>query len=45
MTEKFVSFMALGEWEEFQQSALEVSQRDTSNILAIKALAFYEIVR
>ena len=37
--------MALGEWEEFQQAALEVSQRDTSNIQAIKALAFYEIVR
>lgn len=37
--------MSLGEWEEFHQAALEVSQRDSSNIPAVKALAFYEIAR
>lgn len=37
--------MALGEWEEFQQAALEVSQRDQSNIKAITALTFYELAR
>lgn len=37
--------MSVGEWEEFQQAALEVSQRDSSNIKAIIALTFYEIAR
>ena len=45
MTEKMTSLMALGEWEEFQQAALEVSQRDHSNIKAITGLTFYEIAR
>jgi hypothetical protein len=33
--------MSLGEWEEFQQAALEVSQRDSTNIQAIIALTFF----
>ena len=37
--------MALGEWEEFQQAALEVSQRDQYNIKAITSLIFYELAR
>jgi hypothetical protein len=37
--------MALGEWEEFQQAALEVSQRDQYSIKAIVALTFYEVAR
>ena len=37
--------MSLGEWEEFHQTALEVSQRETTNISAVKALAFYELAR
>ena len=45
MTEKYICLMALGEWEEFHQAALEVSQRDSSNIPAAKALAFYELAR
>jgi|JI6StandDraft_1071083.scaffolds.fasta_scaffold434534_1 hypothetical protein len=45
MTEKLICLMALGEWEEFQQAALEVSQRDQNNIKAIIALAFYELAR
>lgn len=27
MTEKYISLMSLGQWEEFYQTALEVSQR------------------
>lgn len=45
MTEKLTSLMALGEWEEFQQAALEVSQRDQNSIKAVTALTFYEIAR
>jgi hypothetical protein len=41
MTEKLTSLMALGEWEEFQQAALEVSQRDQNSIRAVTALTFY----
>jgi hypothetical protein len=45
MTEKLVCLMALGEWEEFQQAALEVSQRDQYNIKALTGLCFYELAR
>lgn len=37
--------MALSEWEQFQQAALEVSQRDKYNIKAIISLIFYELAR
>lgn len=37
--------MALGEWEEFQQAALEISQRDQYNIKAITAMIFFELAR
>ena len=45
MIEKYTCLMSLGEWEEFHQTALEVSQRETTNISAVKALAFYELAR
>lgn len=41
MIEKYTCLMSLGEWEEFHQTALEVSQRETTNISAVKALAFH----
>lgn len=45
MTEKYICLMSLGDWDEFRQTALEVSQRETTNINAVKALAFYELAR
>lgn len=45
MTEKLMCLMSLGEWDDFRQAALEVSQRDTGNILAAKSLAFFELAR
>ena len=45
LTEKYLCLMSLGEWDEFYQAALEVSQRDKTNIQAAKALAFYELAR
>ena len=45
MIERLICLMSLSEWEEYHQSALEISQRDSSNIVAAKALALYELAR
>lgn len=45
MIEKYLCLMSLGEWDEYHQAALEVSQRDRNSIEAVKALAFYELAR
>lgn len=45
MVEKYLCLMSLGEWDEYHQAALEVSQRDRNSIEAAKALAFYELAR